>query len=122
MNRVSFPEAGAYSPIQSVVLGLMMPLQLAVTVPPELTVLGLALMVAPWTERIVVAVRLRLPLVPVTVIVELPVGVVDDVVTVIVDVVVVGFGLKLAPAPAGVPLALSWTAPLNVLLGATVTV
>ena len=33
-----------------------------------------------------------------------------------------GLGLKLAPAPAGRPLALSWTAPLNVLLGATVTV
>ena len=59
---------------------------------------------------------------PVTVMVELPVGVFEDVVTVIVDVDVVGLGLKLAPAPAGVPLALGWTAPLNVLLGATVTV
>ena len=55
-------------------------------------------------------------------ILELPVGVVEDVVTVMVDVDVVGLGLKLAPAPAGRPLALSWTAPLNVLLGATVTV
>ena len=72
--------------------------------------------------RVVVAVWLRVPLVPVTGMFELPVGVVEEVVTVIVDVDVAGLGLKEAPAPAGVPLALSCTAPLNVLLGATVTV
>src|SRR5947199_220664 len=89
------------SPIQSVGVGPTMPLQLAVSVPPGLTVLGLTLSVGPLTVRAVVAVWLRLPLVPVTIRVELPVGVVDDVVTVIVDVDVAGLGLKEAAAPVG---------------------
>ena len=72
--------------------------------------------------KVVVAVWLRLPLDPVTVMTELPLGVVGDVVTVIVDVDVAGFGLKEAAAPVGSPLALSCTAPLNVALGETVTV
>jgi hypothetical protein len=48
--------------------------------------------------------------------VYVPVGVVVDVVTAIVEVVEVeatGFGLKVALAPAGSPLALSVTLPVN---------
>ena len=74
------------------------------------------------TVKLVVAEWLRLPLVPVTVIVELPVGVLEIVVTVIVEVEVAGLGLKVASAPAGSPPALSCTAPLNVAVGPMVTV
>ena len=56
-----------------------------------------------------------LVLVPVTVMVELPVGVEPPVVTVIVEEpeVVIEVGLKLAVAPAGRPLALKVTGPVN---------
>src|SRR2546429_71247 len=74
------------------------------------------------TVRAIVAIWTSIPFVPETVIVEVPVGVAKDVVTVMVEVEVAGLGLKVAPAPAGSPPALSWTAPLNVLLGAIATV
>ena len=76
------------------------------------------------TTKVTVAVWLRLPLVPVIVSVELPVGVVLAVVTVIVEEpeVVTDEGLKLAAAPAGNPAALKLTVPVNPFNGATVTV
>ena len=56
---------------------------------------------------------LRLPLTPVIVTLYVPVGVLVEVVTDIVEVEVVGFGLNVAAAPAGSPLALSVTLPVN---------
>jgi hypothetical protein len=61
--------------------------------------------------------------VPVIVTVELPVGVDDEVVTVIVDEPdVTEAGAKVTDAPLGNPLALSTTEPLNPFDGVTVTV
>jgi hypothetical protein len=64
------------------------------------------------------------PAVPVIVTVELPVGVPDAVVTVIVELpdVVIEAGEKEAVAPDGKPLALKVTAPVNPLTAATFTV
>ncbi len=76
------------------------------------------------TTRMVLVVWLRLPLVPLMLTVELPVGVVLAVVTVMVvepEPVTVE-GLKLALAPEGSPEALKLTDPLNPLDGVTVTV
>jgi hypothetical protein len=78
---------------------------------------------AAFTIRVTVVVWIAVPLVPVTVIVWLPVGVPLVVVTVIVEepeVVIVG-GLKAAFAPAGSPLALRVTVPVNPLTAPTVT-
>ena len=68
-----------------------------------------------FTTRVTVVVWTVLPLVPVMVMVEVPVGVVLAVVTVIVEEpeVVTDVGLKLAVAPVGKPLALKVTVPLN---------
>ena len=70
------------------------------------------------------AVCERVPLVPVIVNGNVPVGVVPAVVTVIVDEpdVVTEAGLKLALAPAGSPLALKVTVPVKPPDGVTVTV
>ena len=64
------------------------------------------------------------PAVPVIVTVELPVGVTDVVVTVIVELpdVVIEAGEKEAVAPDGKPLALKVTGPVNPLTAATFTV
>jgi hypothetical protein len=62
------------------------------------------------------------PLTPVIVSGYDPAGVVVAVVTLSVDVLVVGFALKLAVAPDGRPLALRVTAPVNPPLGVTVAV
>ena len=77
-----------------------------------------------FTTRVTVAAWLRVPLVPVIVRVELPVGVVLAVVTVMVEEpeVVTDVGLKLALAPAGNPEALKLTVPVNPFNAATVTV
>src|SRR5258706_12831122 len=72
----------------------------------------------------VVAVCVRLALVPVIVRVEVPVGVVLPVLTVIVEgplPVIVG-GAKLAEAPVGKPLALKVTVPVNPFNAPMVTV
>ena len=63
----------------------------------------------------VVAECVRLPLVPVTVSVEVPVGVVLPVVTVIVEgpLPAIVAGEKLAEAPVGKPLAVRPTVPVN---------
>ena len=65
-----------------------------------------------------------MPLLPVTVSVDVAAGVVVLVVTVIVDVplVLIVAGEKLAEAPAGKPLALNVTVPVNPLSAPTVTV
>lgn len=76
------------------------------------------------TIRDTLAVCVRLPLVPVMVIVLEPLGVEPEVVTVSVEEPdpVMDAGLKLAVAPAGRPLALRVTAALNPFCAATVTV
>ena len=72
--------------------------------------------------KVVVAVWLRLPLDPVTVMTELPLGVVGDVVMVIVDVDVAGLGLKEPLHPEANPLTPKETAPLNPPVRVMVTV
>jgi hypothetical protein len=63
---------------------------------------------------VAVVVRLRVPLVPVIVMVKVFTGVALEVATVSVeDAPVAGFGLKLAVAPAGTPAALKVTPPVN---------
>ena len=74
------------------------------------------------TTRVAVVECTSAPLVPVIVNVEDAAGVLAVVVTVSVDVLVVGFGLKAAVAPAGRPDALRATEPLKPPLGVTVTV
>ena len=76
------------------------------------------------TTSVTVVVCVRVPLVPVIVKGNVPVGVVLLVVTVIVEEpdVVTDVGLKLAPAPAGNPLALKVTVPVNPPDGVTVMV
>jgi hypothetical protein len=76
------------------------------------------------TTKVTDVVRVRLPLVPVTVMGYDPAGVVVAVlrVIVVVPLVVTVAGLKLLEAPAGRPLALKLTVPLNPLLGVTVIV
>jgi hypothetical protein len=67
------------------------------------------------TTKLTVAVCVRLPLIPVIVSVDVPTGVLPVVVTVNVElpVPVTVAGEKLAVVPAGNPLALSVTAPVN---------
>ena len=67
-------------------------------------------------------VWLRVPLMPVMVRLYIPVGVVLPVVTDIEEVVLIGLGAKVAPAPPGSPPALSVTLPVNPTIAATVTV
>ena len=76
------------------------------------------------TMNVVVALCIRLPLVPVIVRVFVPTGVVLVVVTVMVEVPseLIEEGLKLAFAPEGKLVALSDTAPVKLFAGATVTV
>ena len=76
------------------------------------------------TTRDTVAVCTRVPLVPVIVNVLVPAGVLALVVTVMVDdpEPATEGGLKLALAPAGNPLALKVTVPVNPPEGVTVTV
>jgi hypothetical protein len=76
------------------------------------------------TTRVTLVVRVSAPLVPVIVSGYDPIGVVLAVVTVIVDepLVVTEVGLNVADAPAGRPLALKVTVPVNPPLGVTVTV
>ena len=73
------------------------------------------------TTRLVVVLCVRLPLVPVMVNVNVPVGVAGAVVTVIVEVPAPGtdVGLNAAVAPAGNPLTENVTAPLNPFTAAT---
>ena len=66
--------------------------------------------------------RVRLPLTPVTVNVNVPAGVLLNVDTVSVDAPVVGLGEKLPLPPAGRPEMLSVTFPLNPPVGVSVTV
>ncbi len=77
-----------------------------------------------FTTKVTVAVWVRLPLVPVIVKVELPVGVVAAVVMVMVDdpELVTDDGLKLTVVPDGNPVALKLTVPLNPPDGVTVAV
>ena len=76
------------------------------------------------TTKVTVTECVRLPLVPVIVIVELPAGVELPVLTV--NAVVAGpfteTGLKAAVAPAGNPLATNETVPLNPAIPLTITV
>jgi hypothetical protein len=76
------------------------------------------------TTREVVVECMRLPLVPVRVSVEVPMGVVLTVVTVSVEVPLplIVAGEKLAVAPVGNPLALRVTVPVNPFSARTVTV
>ena len=74
------------------------------------------------TTSVAVVVRVKLPLTPVIVNVYVPTGVLALVVTESVDEVVAGFGVKLPVAPAGNPLTVNVTCPVNPLIGVTATV
>ena len=76
------------------------------------------------TTRLVVATCVRLPLVPVIVSGDVPVGVVLAVVTVMVEepLPVIVAGEKLAEAPVGKPLAVRVTVPVNPFSAPMVTV
>jgi len=74
------------------------------------------------TTKVAVAVWVSEPLVPVTVKMYEPAGVVELVVTIRAEDVLAGLGLKLALAPAGRPLADSDTNPLKPPEGETLTV
>jgi hypothetical protein len=74
------------------------------------------------TVREIVAVWLKVPLVPVTVTLAVPVAAVLEAVKVRVLVPVVEAGLKLAVTPAGKPLAARATEPLKPFSGLTVMV
>src|ERR1019366_4457064 len=86
-------------------------LPIAVPSPPNLIPIAAAFA----TVRVTLALWVKLPLVPVIVSVDVPSGVVELVVTVSVEVPepVTVAGEELAVAPAGSPLALSVTTPLN---------
>jgi hypothetical protein len=99
---------------------MLTPLPLAGATLGALGAEGTVAVEAAVTDRLTLAVCVRLPLVPVIVIEEVATGVVGDVVTVKVDESVVGFGEKLPPAPAGKPLADRVTGPAPP-DGATVT-
>ena len=73
------------------------------------------------TTSVAVVVRVKLPLTPVIVSVYVPTGVLVLVVTESVDEVVAGFGVKLPLAPAGRPLTVNATWPVNPLVGVTAT-
>jgi hypothetical protein len=86
---------------------------------------GLTLMVKSVTLRMAVVLRDWPPLAPEMVSVELAAGVVADVLTVMVDDVTrppIVVGLKVADAPAGNPLTLGVTVPVNPLSLVTVIV
>jgi len=85
---------------------VVQPLNVPVSKPPLVTTVA-----PPVTVSDVVALWLVAELVPVTEIVEVPFGVVDEVATVIVEEPpeVIGLALKLAVAPLGRPLALRLT-------------
>ena len=74
------------------------------------------------TTSVAVVVRVKLPLTPVIVSVYVPTGVLVLVITESVAEVVAGFGVKLPVAPAGRPLAVNATWPVNPLIGVTATV
>lgn len=74
------------------------------------------------TVRLIFAVCVRVPLVPVTVTLVVPVAAVLEAVNVTVLLPVVDAGLKLAVTPEGKPLAESATLPVNPPNGETVTV
>ena len=74
------------------------------------------------TTSVAVVVRVKLPLTPVIVSVYVPTGVLVLVVTESVDEVVAGYGVKLLVAPAGNPLTVNVTWPVNPLIGVIVTV
>jgi hypothetical protein len=74
------------------------------------------------TTNATVVVCVRVPLVPVIVSVEVPVGVLATVLTFNVEELPVGFGVKLAVAPVGRPLTLNVTWPPNPPEGVTVIV
>ena len=65
------------------------------------------------TIRATEVVCVRAPLVPVIVTGKVPVGTATPVLTLMVEELVAGFGLKLALAPVGKPVALKLTAPLK---------
>src|SRR5579859_102673 len=91
--------------------------------PPELTWYT-GVMLTGLITSVTITVCVRLPLVPVIVRVELPVGVLllVEMVSVEVPAPLIDAGLKLAVAPAGKPLALSVTAPLKPLTAPIVVV
>jgi hypothetical protein len=102
---------------------------MVIVVVPELPramlkLLGDAESVKSPTTRATVVVWTIAPLVAVTVMVKLPVGVEPAVDTVIVEEpeVITEAGLKLAVAPAGSPLALKLTVPVNPFTALTVAV
>ena len=74
------------------------------------------------TTSVAVVVRVKLPLTPVIVSVYVPTGVLVLVITESVAEVVAGFGVKLPVAPAGRPLTVNVTWPVNPLIGVTATV
>ena len=79
----------------------------------------------PFTNKVTVAVCVRLPLVPVIVTVYVPVSVLVPVVTVIVllpEPPLTGLGLNVALAPKGSPLALKVTLAAKPLSAVTVAV
>jgi hypothetical protein len=73
------------------------------------------------TIRVTVVVRVRLPLTPVIVSVYEPAAVAPPTVTFNVDADVVGFGANEGVTPAGAPLRLSVTLPLNPFVGVMAT-
>ena len=86
---------------------------------------GEAEMEKPFTNKVTVAVCVRLPLVPVIVIVYVPVGVLVPVVTVIVllpEPPLTGFGLNVGFAPDSPLVALKVTFPVKPLSAVTVAV
>jgi len=75
------------------------------------------------TTSVALAVRVRAPLLPVTVRAKVPLGVAVEVVTVSVELApLAGLGSKVPPAPAGSPLTDRLTAPAKPPVRATLTV
>lgn|SRR5579862_2192485 len=97
---------------------------IAVAVPTKLTLITFPDVPEVATVRVTGAVWVSVPNVPVTLIVDEASGVLEEVVTVSVEVpeVLIEVGLNVAVAPEGVPVALNETVPLNPLAGVTVTV
>src|SRR5215471_3981430 len=98
-----------------------------VPVPPWATVTAVAVReksggCTAFTVRLIVVVLVSAPLEPVTVTVAAPIAAVLDAVKVRVLVPPVEAGLKFAVTPAGSPLTLSTTEPLNPPVGVTVIV
>jgi hypothetical protein len=75
------------------------------------------------TDRVAVVVWFKPPLMPLIVSVKSPdEGPLADVVTIRVELVVAGLGVKLEVAPGGVPVTLKLTGPLKPFAGVIVTV